>query len=103
MAATHKVIVSDTAGQLLLRHMRFLAGQSADAARQATEALLRAIQSLDTMPERYPFISDKFLPPNKYRKMFVVKHYLLLYQIREDTVFVEYVIDCRQGYHWLLP
>ena len=67
-----------------------------------TEEILKAIRSLDIMPERYPFIVDKFLPPNKYHKMFVIKHDLLLYQIRDETVYVDYIIDCSQHYWWLL-
>lgn len=30
------------------------------------------------------------------------KRYLLIFQIREDIVYVDYVVDCRQDYAWLL-
>jgi hypothetical protein len=30
------------------------------------------------------------------------KRYLLIYQIKGDTVYVDYVVDCRQDYGWLL-
>ncbi len=30
--------------------------------------------------------------------MFVEKRYLVLYQIKDQTVYVEYIVDCRQDY-----
>ena len=45
---------------------------------------MNAIRSLHQMPERFPFLEAEFIPPNKYRKMFVQKWYLILYQIKED-------------------
>lgn len=98
----YEIIVSDKAKQTLGAHMRFLAEQSEDAARQITAELLRAIRSLAEMSERYPFFDEAYMPPNKYRKMFVTKYYLLLYQIRDETVYVDYVVDCRQDYQWLI-
>ena len=34
--------------------------------------------------------------------MYVEKWYLVLYQILDDTVYVEYILDCRKDYHWLI-
>jgi len=34
--------------------------------------------------------------------MFVEKWYLILYQIKEQTVYVDYIVDCRQNYSWLV-
>lgn len=98
----YKVIVSVRAQQMLGEHMAFIAEKDEDAARRLTGELLKAIRSLDHMPERYPFFNEQYILPNKYHKMFVTKHYLILYQIRDDTVFVDYVVDCRQDYGWLM-
>jgi len=54
------------------------------------------------MPERFPFLKAEFIPPNKYHKIFVAKCYLVLYQIKGQTVYVDYIIDCRQDYGWLM-
>ena len=43
------------------------------------------------------------MPANKYHKMFVANWYLILYQIQDDTVFIDYILDCRQDYSWLIP
>ena len=34
--------------------------------------------------------------------MFVAKWYLVLYQIQDDTVYVDYILDCRKDYSWLI-
>lgn len=98
----YKVIVSDRARQMLAGHVRFLAQKSHSAARGTQKELMEAIRSLATMPERFPFLTAEFIPLNKYHKMFVEKWYLILYQIKDQTVFVDYIVDCRQDYGWLV-
>lgn len=98
----YKVIVSDRARQMLVGHVRFLAQKSPTAARKVKNDLMDAIRSLHQMPERFPFLEAEFIPPNKYHKMFVEKWYLILYQIKDQTVYVDYIVDCRQDYGWLV-
>lgn len=98
----NKVIVSDRARQMLAGHVRFLAQKSPNAARKIKNDLLDAIRSLQQMPQRFPFLESEFIPPNKYHKMFVEKWYLILYQVKDQTVYVDYIVDCRQDYGWLI-
>ncbi|HZK23786.1 MAG TPA: type II toxin-antitoxin system RelE/ParE family toxin [Oscillospiraceae bacterium] len=98
----YKVIISDRSRQMLADHVRFLAQKSPAAARKTKNELLAALRSLSTMPERFPFLNAEFLPLNKYHKMFVEKWYLILYQIKDQTVYVDYIVDCRQDYGWLI-
>ena len=98
----YKVIVSDRARRMLAGHIRFLAQKSPTAARKVKNDLLDAIRSLHQMPERFPFLDAEFIPPNKYHKMFVEKWYLILYQIKDQKVYVDYIMDCRQDYGWLV-
>jgi len=98
----YKVIVSDRSRQMLASHFRFLAQKSPSAARKIKNELLEAIRSLKEMPERFPFLEAEYIPPNKYHKMFVKKCYLILYQIKDQTVYVDYIVDCRQDYGWLI-
>ena len=98
----YKVIVSDRARQMLASHVRFLAQKSPHAARRTKNELLDAIRSLSTMPERFPFLNAEFLPLNKYHKMSVEKWYFILYQVKDQTVYVDYIVDCRQDYGWLM-
>jgi len=98
----YKVIVSDRARQMLAGHVRFLAQKSPSAARRVKNDLMDAIRSLYQMPERFPFLDAEFIPLNKYHKMFIEKWYLVLYQIKDQTVYVDYIVDCRQDYGWLV-
>ncbi|HCT37296.1 MAG TPA: plasmid stabilization protein [Firmicutes bacterium] len=98
----YKVLVSDRARQMLASHIRFLAQKNPAAARQTKKDLMDDVRLLQQMPERFPFLKADFIPPNKYQKMFVEKWYLVIYQVRNQTVHVDYIVDCRQDYDWLL-
>jgi plasmid stabilization system protein ParE len=87
---------------MLAGHVQFLAQKSPSAARKVKNDLLDAIRSLNQMPERYPFLNAEFIPANKYHKMFIKKCYLILYQIKDQTVYVDYILDGRQDYWWLM-
>ena len=39
---------------------------------------------------------------DKYRYLLFAEHYMLIYQIQDDTVYTDYVVDCRQNYGWLI-
>lgn len=98
----YKVIVSDRAKRMLGAHIRFMAQVNKDAASIKKKEIISAIRSLNYMPQRFPFFEEAYIPPNKYHKMFIEKWYLILYQIQDDTVYVEYIVDCRKDYNWLI-
>lgn len=98
----YKVIVSDCARQMLSGHVQFLAQKNPTAARKIINNLMEAIRSLYLMPERFLFLEAEFIPPNKYHKMFIQKWYLILSQIKGQTVYVDYIVDCKQDYGWLV-
>lgn len=98
----YKVIVSDRAKRMLGAHIRFIAQVNKDAASRKKKEIIAAIRSLNHMPQRFPFFEEAYIPPNKYHKMFIEKWYLVLYQIQDDTVYVEYIVDCRKDYNWLI-
>ena len=87
---------------MLAGHDRFLEQKSPSTARETKYDLMDAIRFLYQMPERFPFLDAEFIPLNKYHKMFVEKWYLILYQIKDQTVYVDYIVDCRQDYGWLV-
>ena len=98
----YRVIVSDRAKRMLGTHMRFMAQVSKDAAVRKKKELMNAMRSLSQMPQRFPFFEEVYITPNKYHKMFVEKWYLILYQIQDDTVYVDYILDCSRDYSWLI-
>ena len=98
----YKVIVSDRAKNMLGMHIRFMAQVNKEAAGAKKKEIMAALRSLSRMPQRFPFFEEMYISPNKYHKMFIEKWYLVLYQIQDDTVYVDYILDCRKDYGWLI-
>lgn len=98
----YKVIVSDRAKRMLGTHIRFMAQVNKEAAEAKKKEIMTAMRSLSQMPQRFPFFDEIYITPNKYHKMFIEKWYIVLYQIQDSTVYVEYILDCRKDYSWLI-
>ena len=98
----YKIIISDRAKEMLGMHIRFLAQVNKSAAVKLKNRLIEEMRSLQEMPQRYPFLNENYIPVNKYHKLYVENWYLILYQIKDDVVYVDWIVDCRQDYQWLL-
>jgi plasmid stabilization system protein ParE len=98
----YHIIISERAKEMLGMHIRFLAQVNKAAASKLKNRLVAEIRSLQTMPQRFPFFNEDYIPANKYHKLYVENWYLVLYQIKDDTVYVDWILDCRQDYSWLL-
>lgn len=98
----YNVIVSDCARRMLGEHVRFLAKVNRTAAVKKKKQIMDALRSLSEMPQRFPFFDEMYISKNKYHKMYVDKWYIVLFQIQDNTVEVDYILDCRKDYHWLL-
>ncbi len=98
----YKVIVSERAKRMMGTHIRFLAEVNKEAAKAKKKEIMTAMRSLRKMPQRFPYFEENYITPNKYHKMFIEKWYLVLYQIQDDVVYVDYILDCRKDYSWLV-
>lgn len=98
----YQVIISDRAKEMLGMHLRFLAQVNRSASAKLKDRFVEELRSLREMPQRYPFFNENYMPANKYHKLYVENWYLVLYQIKDDTVYVDWIVDCRQEYQWLL-
>lgn len=98
----YKVIVSDRAKWMLGTHIRFMAQVNKEAAVVKKREIMTDMRSLSQMPQRFPFFEEMNIIPNKYHKMFIDKWYLVLYQIQDDTVYTDYILDCHKDYGWLI-
>lgn len=98
----YKVVVSDKAKRMLGMHIRFIAQVNGNSAKTQKEKIMNALRSLSRFPQRFPFFDEIYIPKNKYHKMYVEKRYIILYQIQDDTVYVDYILDCRKDYSWLI-
>jgi plasmid stabilization system protein ParE len=98
----YTVKITETAWEMLTVHSRFIANVSMSAADKLVEQFLEAADSLTAMPKRNPFFEHYAVPHQKYRKLFLGKHYMTLYEIIGEIVYVSAVVDLRQDYIWLL-
>ena len=98
----YKVIISDRVRRMLASHIRFIAQVNKETAKAKKNEIMSIMRSLNQMPQRFPFFNETYITPNKYHKMFIQKWYIILYQIKDDTVYVDYIIDCRKDYAWLM-
>lgn len=99
---TYRVIVSKRASRQLVSQAAFAAQLEERLAHQLVEDFREAAASLKRFPYRNPALRSDEFTTEKYRKMLFGKWYLMLYQIKGDAVLIEYVIDGRQDYQWLL-
>ena len=93
----YKVIVAPAANDRMAEHFEFLARVSESAANKLLDGLLDDIESLQKMPFRNPIYNRPYVPSLKYRYMVSNKRYRIVYQIVNDTVFVDDIQDCRQN------
>ena len=102
MAENYEVVISNKAKEMLGKHIRFLAQVNKTAAKEKKREIILAIESLRDNPNRYPFLNVPYITQDKYHKMFVEKWYLIIYQVKDKVVYVDYVLDCRKDYKWLI-
>lgn len=98
----YSVIVSEKAKKMLVSHAAFLAKVSPSAAEKLVKDFQETASSLQNFPNRCPWFSGAYIPKHQYRYIVFGKRYMLIYQIVDKTVYVDYCIDCRQDYGWLL-
>lgn len=98
----YKVVISKRAKDMLVHHAAFMAQVSKVAATKLKNEFVIAAKSLREMPQRCPRVSFDDVSYSNYRKLIFEGHYILIYQITDDVVYIDYVVDARQDYQWLL-
>ena len=98
----YTVIVSEHAKQMLVSHAAFLAQTSVNAAQRLADSFEKIAGSLEFMPQRCTWLTNEFIPRNMYRYILFEKRYMIIFQIKDNMVYVDHVIDCRQDYEWLI-
>lgn len=94
---TYNVIVAPAANDRMEEHFKFLARVSESAANKFLEGLIDDIRSLQKMPFRNPVYNNPYVPPLKYRYQLSNNRYRIVYQVVNDSVFVDDIQDCRQN------
>jgi len=94
-ASNYRVLVSGKARDMLFEHARFLAQVSVQAAETLFDQFEDRVSSLETMPERCAYYDNPFVQPRKYRKFSLGNYLLILFQVTDNTVYIELIIDGR--------
>lgn len=94
----YKVFIPDRVKRMLGDHMKFLSRVNKSAANAKRKEIVAAIKSLSHMPERFPLVDERELKLKNRRRMFVPNWYIVIYRIRDDSVYVDYILDCRKDY-----
>lgn len=102
LKVNNSIIISDEAANMIESHINSLMEVSISGADKLFLEISKSIQSLGDFPERNLWLNAPIIPAYTYRKMIDNKLCLIIYQIIENTVFIDYIIDCRQEYHWLI-
>ena len=102
MENSYRVVISERAAQMLVSHAEFLARVSSEAAERLTSEFVETANSLRNTPKKHPWLRGDYIPKSTYRFALFEKRYMLIFQIADDVVYVDYVVDCRQDYQWLL-
>lgn len=98
----YRIIISEKAKKMIGEIISFIANVDKDAANKTKDLIINEIKSLYMFPERFPFFDLEYIPRNKYHKMFIEKWYLVLYQIKDKDIYVDYVLDCRKDNRFLV-
>lgn len=96
MSKKYRVIVSDAAKGMLLRHMKFLANVSVPASRKFLLAFKDVKEQLSSFPLLGPYEDDPALPAETFRKCLFYGRYNVLYEVENKTVYIDAIVDCRQ-------
>ena len=96
MNKTYEVKVSQVARDQMYSHVLFLFNVSEDASSGLKESFVKGLKSLEKYPESFSFYENPALPLERYRKMPIFPYYLVLYEVTNKVVYVDYIIDTRQ-------
>jgi hypothetical protein len=92
----YRVLVSGRARDMLFEYAQFLARVSIKAGEELFDQFEEKVASLEEMPERCAYYDNPYIRPGKYRKMALGKYQLILFQVVDNTVFIDLIIDTRE-------
>jgi hypothetical protein len=85
----------------MLVNQAFLSQVNEESAEHLVISFENASKTLQLMPHRCPWLVGEFIPRNVYRYLIFEECYMLIYQIKDHKVYIDYVLDCRITYGYL--
>ncbi|MCL1883144.1 MAG: type II toxin-antitoxin system RelE/ParE family toxin [Defluviitaleaceae bacterium] len=93
----YTVIVDPAVNDRMYDHFEFLARVSESSAEKLLDNLVADMYSLERMPYRNPVFNRPYIKSGKYRYMVSCERYLIVYQIMDNVVYVDDIMDSRQS------
>jgi len=93
----YTVIIAPAVNDRMHDHFEFLARVSQSAAERLLDSLVADMHSLEHMPYRNPVFNRPYLKSGKYRYRISCERHLIVYQVVDNTVFVDDIQDSRQA------
>lgn len=91
----YKVIVSKHIAENMLEHTSFIANVSVDAAKRFVSEFEKVVTLLEDNPLQFQ-VDTSFANPDGYRRVIFAKWYKCLFLVKDSTVFVDSIVDCRK-------
>ena len=97
----YKIVVSPLALNMLDDILKFIAISNYKKADETRKKIIQGIRQITVFPYKHPVLFFKDYLKNNYRKVVVDNKYLVIYQVIKNTIYVEYIVDCKQENKWL--
>ena len=98
----YDVKITNTAWAHMLEHARNLSKVNEVAANNLADEFILKTETLKSIPERCPWLTLPSLPDKTYRKIFIGKHHIALFYLKENVVYITAVVDGLADYGWLI-
>ena len=98
----YKVIVAEEALLMLGSFIDFIAAKDPKAASAWKNQFYNSIKTLSDFPFMYPILNLRDSILKKYHKCVVNKQVIILYQIEENNVYIDWIIESNQDFYHLL-
>ncbi len=102
MGTIYRTFVTDTAFTDIQKALSFLSRVSPDAAKRLNHEIQETIRSLCQFPFRFETVDMPKGLGYDFRRAIIKHRYLLIYTVKDETVYVERLVDARQGLAALL-
>lgn len=97
----YKIEFTEKALNMIKLHIQYLTLIDINIAKVFKEKIFSASKTLEVLPNRCPLLGISDMT-DKYRKLIIDDKYILVYKVIENIVCIEYFLDCKQDYKWLL-
>ena len=93
----YKIVITQKAFSDINECVLFVNAVSNDAAKALYAEIMKAVHSLESFPESYPFIEGLTIGVSKIRRMPIHGgRYLMIYKVEKDIVTIYDVLDSRK-------